>query len=121
MKFIKGAVQVELSCPAQFPQSENVKLVQAKDYSSSGIKHSEDFSVKSGTENFVFSDMPTDDYLKLLEFFVNEANGMMEEFELVDDLGVSRMGTFADPEINFRNTSYDLWAGSFTFEQSGAA
>ena len=121
MEFIKGAVHVEFSCPAQFPQDENTKLIQAKDYSGSGIKHTEDFSVKTGLQTFVFVDFPGEDYLKLLEFFINEANGMMEEFTLIDDLGVSRVGTFTEPEIKFRNTSYDMWSGSFSFEQSEAA
>lgn len=120
MEFEYGSTIVTLDEPAQFPLGNNVMLSQAKDKSASGVTHVESFEVQTAELTFIFSDMTNDDYLKVLDFFVNEVDGMLNEFYLTDDLGVRRQVRFTTPTLNFDLTSQGetlQWSGQFTVEE----
>ncbi len=111
-----GASRVELESPAQYPLGNEKQLVQAKDRSASGITHVESFEVETGKITYNFEDMSDSDYVSVMEWFINVANGMMNKFDLTDDLGVKREVRFTSTRIKFDQNSHLLWNGSFTVE-----
>lgn len=117
MIFNLDTTTVTLEKPAQYPYNEATRLVQAKERSASGITHVESFQVLTGDYTYNFEDMSPRDYTVLMEFFVNVAEGMLNEFNLTDDLNVTRLVRFASPDLEFSKDSYELWAGSFSVEQ----
>ncbi|RLC88524.1 MAG: hypothetical protein DRJ03_02635 [Chloroflexi bacterium] len=116
MIFELGADRVELETPAQYPLANETQLVQAKDLSASGITHVESFEVETGKITYVFEDMSDNDYVNVMGWFINTANGMMNKFNLTDDLGVTREVRFTSTRIKFDLNSFRLWYGSFTVE-----
>lgn len=117
MIFTLGDTVVALSAPSQYPHKEVTELIQGKERSASGITHVESFEVRTGMLTYTFADMSTSDYQLLMGFFINTAEGMLHEFALTDDLGIVRTVRFTSPTLNFSNSSFQLWAGSFTVEQ----
>jgi hypothetical protein len=79
-------------------------MVQVKDYSASGVAHVEDFEVTQGSLSVVFENMPETDYIALLDWHVNIAEGMMHAFEMTDDMGDVYMVRFITAEITGENT-----------------
>lgn len=118
MKFIKNGVEVILDCPAQYPLKKNYEIVQAKEKSANGITHVENFSVELKTKIYNFVDMSTEDYNKLLDFFVNVAVASLNTFVLENDLGESENVRFLDNKLNFSLTDYNLYSGSFGVENA---
>lgn len=116
MIFDLDANHMELASPAQYPQNQNTKLVQAKERTATGVTHVEDFSVRIGTYTYNFVDMSQDDYVLLMDWFVNISEGMVNSFYLTDDFGIERLVRFTTATLSFTNTSYIHWNGSFTVE-----
>jgi hypothetical protein len=116
MIFELGSLLVELEAPAQYPHDAGTTLIQARDTSASGVPHIESFEVQTDKSTYVFVDMSQSDYVAVLEWFVNTAEGMLNSFDLTDDLGVTTEVRFTSPEIRFKKNSYGLWSGSFTVE-----
>jgi len=116
MIFQLGLLTVELEQPAQYPLTPSVSLIQAKDMSASGITHVESFEVQNTTTTYNFSDISDNDYQAIMSWFINTANGMMNEFELTDDLGGTTTVRFTTPTISFPLTNFGLRSGSFTVE-----
>lgn len=102
--------------PAQYPQAPNTELVQAVDKSATGVTYVEDFSLEIGTITYSFVDMRVEEYILLLEFFVNTAQGQLNTFTLTTDRNESKTVRFNTPRIGFTETFLDLWSGSFTVE-----
>jgi len=117
MIFTLGATVVTLDSPAQYPLTNNTTLVQAKDKSASGVTHVESFDVRTNLFTYSFADMSDADYIKILEWFINTVDGMLTQFYLTDDLGVTRLVRFTEPQITFVKNSHGLWSGSFTVEE----
>ena len=107
----------ELEKPAQYPYSPDVVMVQAKESSASCAIHVEDFGVQTNSYTFVFENSSQEDYETILEWFVNTAQGMMNAFNLTDDLGVTRLVRFTEPRLAFSLNQYKLWNGSFRVEE----
>ncbi len=117
MIFEKDGTTVTLDQPAQYPYAQGLTLVQASEMSASGITHVEDFEVKTGTFVHKFSNTSDADYSKILDWFLNTAEGKMYKFNLTDDLGVTRAVRFTESQLNFTKDYYQLWSGSFTVEE----
>jgi len=117
VKFEIGSTIVILDSPAQYPLQPSYSKVQAKDKSASGITHVESFQVQTNNHIFTFADMSQDDYQRLLNFFLNDADGMLNEFYLTDDLDEVRFVRFDSPKISFSQNSIGLWNGSFSVEE----
>jgi len=107
----------ELENPAQYPYTPDIVMVQAKESSASGSIHIEDFGVQTNSYTFVFEDASQEDYETILEWFVNTAQGMMNEFNLTDDLGVTRLVRFTESRLSFSLNQYKLWNGTFRVEE----
>ena len=116
MEFFLTPDTVTLDDPAQYPLTQDTNLVQAIERSASGISHVEDFDVKVGTITYSFQDMTDADYVKLMDWFVNKAEGMVNIFQLTDDLGNVNQVRFTTPKLKFVTNFLDLWNGSFTVE-----
>ena len=116
MIFELDANRLELEAPAEYPLNNETQLIQAKDTSASGIAHVESFEVETGKITYNFKDMSDNDYLSVMGWFVNVADGMMNKFFLTDDLNVTREVRFTTARIKFDKNSFGLWAGSFTVE-----
>lgn len=116
MIFTLDTLIVELDDPAQYPFSPTTELVQARDKSASGITHVESFDVQTDTDTYNFDDMSNEDYQRVMDWFVNTANGMMNEFNLTNDLSVTKTVRFTTSRINFTQNDFGLWRGSFTVE-----
>jgi len=108
---------VTLQEPAQWPYPTGFKLSQATEKSASGVPHVEDFDVRTGTFTYHFEEMPDADYLAVVDFFLNIAVAMMNNFYLTDDLGVRRLVHFVEDNIQFQQTYLDQWAGYFIVEE----
>ncbi len=117
MIFELNGVTATLQYPAQYPMTSNYEIVQARDRSASGITHVEDFEVTTNTMDFNFVNLPDTDYNTLLTWFLDVAVGMLNEFYLTDDLGVTRLMRFTTPTLNFVKDHFNLWQGSFSVEQ----
>lgn len=115
MKLTYNNVTVDIGY-AQYPAKHDTELIQVKERSASGVVYTEDFNVSIGSTTYNFLDMSTEDYVTLMEFFLNEVNGMMEEFRLEDDRGVTSLVKFTTPKLPFTETYLGLWAGYFTVE-----
>ncbi len=116
MIFYKDGLAVTLDSPAQYPYTQNTQLSQVKELSGSGITHVEDFDVLTGTYTYNFEDISNEDHTKIIEWFTNTAEGMLNVFELTDDLGVVRDVRFTESRLEFALNDYGLWGGSFTVE-----
>lgn len=116
MIFEKDGIEVELDTPAQYPYKPNTTLSQAKDKSASGVTHVENFELQTDTFTYTFVDASDNDYQKIMEFFVNEAGGMLNTFNLTDDYGTTREVRFTTSALSFQSSSLGLWKGSFTVE-----
>lgn len=103
---------------AQYPSGAKSELIQVKERSASGVPHTEDYSVELSEMTYNFKDFPTAEYLLLVNFHLNVVVGMTTEFTLVDDKGVSHTVNFTSPIIDFEETSFELWAGSFSVEKA---
>ncbi len=117
MRFESGSTYFQFEDPAQYPHSPTTTLSQAKDGSSSGVQHVESFLIQTDTWTYSFEDMSDNDYNGLLDWFVNVADGMMNEFTLINDLGVTTVVRFTVDELKFRSNYLGLWEGSFPVEQ----
>lgn len=112
-----GTTTTTLADPSQYPYARDTELIQAKELSASGVTHIESFKVQLNTFTFSFNDMSNLDYIALHEFFVNVAQGMLYEFSLTDDLGVTRLVRFTQPKLAFVTASLGLWQGAFVVEE----
>jgi len=117
VKFELGTKTVTLDSPAQYPYKQNTSLAQAKEQSSTGVTHVEDFQLKNGTFTYIFNDMSDNDHAKLLDFFVNDAVGMFHKYYLTDDIGVRRLMRFTSPDFDFETDFKGLWQGQFSAEE----
>jgi hypothetical protein len=117
MIFTRGLETITLASPAQYPAGYDYSIVQAKDKSASGVTHVESFVVRTNLANYSFVDMSEADYLALLTWFLDIADGMINDFQLTDDLGRTATVRFTEPRLHFEATSYGLWAGSFQVEE----
>ena len=116
MEFYLDPDTVTLDDPAQYPSSQDTMLVQARERSASGISQVEDFVVQVGTWTYAFKDMSDADYVLLMDWFINKAEGMLNQFQLTDDLGNVNIVRFTTPRLNFITNFLDLWDGKFTVE-----
>lgn len=116
MIFTRGTTVVVLDDPAQYPSGVDTELIQTKDRSASGVLHTESYLIQLRTYTYNFANMSTADYDKVVGFFINEAVGMMNEFELTDDLGVARNMKFTEPTLAFQLVSYQRHSGAFQVE-----
>jgi hypothetical protein len=121
MKFVMGVREFETSVPASFPYHKNTKQIQVRDKSASGISYVEDFSVEEKGLSVLFENLPNADYVGLLDWHVNIAEGMLYEFDMVDDLGESYHVRFSSPELKGTIVGHvdsgPLWALSFGLEE----
>lgn len=117
MIFERGTSRVELDDPAQYPYPRVYEKSQAKEMSDAGVTHVEDFLVKTNKLTFNFVNTSSEDYEKILNWHIDEANSMMNQFNLTDDLGVTRLVRFTEARIAFVLNANDLWDGSFTVEE----
>ncbi len=117
MIFNRNLKIVTLESKAEYPYVKNFEIVQAKDKSASGVVHVESFNVQTNTLTFNFRNIVENDYQLILDFFINDAEGMLNVFNLTDDLGVTRTVRFTSHVLNFQLTSYNRWSGSFTVEE----
>jgi len=121
MKFVMGIQEFETSIPASFPYSKRSKRIQVKDKSASGISYVEDFSVEENVLSIQFSDLPNLDYVGLLNWHVNIAEGMLYKFDMIDDLGDLYHVRFVSPELKGTMIGHvddgPLWSLSFSLEE----
>ena len=117
MKFILGVNTIEFSIPATYPYGRSTELVQVKDKTASGVVHVEDFSVVTNELKVSFKDLPEADYLALLDWHVNIAQGMLYPFDMTDDLGDTYHVRFLSSEISGNLTAFELWDVSFIVEE----
>ena len=117
MKFIIGIEQIEFSVPASYPYERRSELIQTSDKTASGITHVEDFSVQTNELGVNFEDMPEADYLLLLDWHVNKAEGMLNLFTMVDDLGDSYLVRFISSELKGRLNQSNRYSVSFWVEE----
>jgi len=117
MKFELNGVTIELDSRAVYPYPSDTMFSQAKELSASGIVHVEDFKVRASTFTYNFEDMSDSDYIKIFEFFVNDAVGMLNEFNLTDDLNVTRTVRFTERRLGIVKKHLNLNSGSFTVEE----
>lgn len=103
---------------AQYPQDPNTELVQASDRSATGVLYVEDFSLQINSTTYRFVDMGESEYIALMEFFVNDAQGKLNPFTLTDDSGQTGNVRFLESMLSFSNSAYKLWNGSFSVEST---
>lgn len=116
MIFNKDTVTVTLEQPAQYPYAPDTMLAQAKDKSASGVTHVENFELQTDTFTYTFKDMSDNDYQGLMGFFINEAQGQLNTFNLTDDYGATREVRFMESRLRFTSTFLGLWQGKFSVE-----
>lgn len=104
--------------PAQYPRPANTELVQASDRSASGVVYVEDFSLQIDVSTYNFVNMHDTQYVNLMQFFVNEAQGKLNVFTLTDDLGQVYTVRFTESRLSFTHNAYRLWNGSFSVESA---
>ncbi len=115
MKFTYDGITVDIGC-AQFPYGDDVELVQVKERSASGVPYVENFNVQIDRRTYAFVDMLQEDYVRMMEFFLNTVNGIMNVFTVEDDIGDTFTARFDKPIKSFKLTSYRKWQGVFTLE-----
>ena len=118
MYFELGSDTLQLQCSAQYPLTQQYELIQVKERSATGITQTENYEVELNRFTYNFKNMSQNDYQQLLNWFVSIAKGFTNEFYLTDDLGVTRLVRFVDSKLSFNLTSYQLWDGNFTVEET---
>jgi hypothetical protein len=116
IKFQSGAVIFETECGADYPAGRNNQIVQVSDRTAAGVMQVETLGIHIEQRTLSWSLMPLSEYTALLDFFLNAVNAGEKTFEFTDERG--RVGTvrFTSSKLNFRETSFQRFAGSFTLE-----
>lgn len=116
IRFERGSEFIEIECGADYPAGRNHQVIQVSDRTSAGVLQVETLGVHIEQRVLSFTLLPLDDYLQLLDWFLNVAVAGENTFDFTDERGRTDTVRFLENALNFRETSYQRYAGSFTLE-----
>jgi len=116
MKFESGASTLQFEAAADYPASRPVALFQVQDRTAAGVLQVEDLGVNVSKRTLAFNLMPKVDYLALIDWFLNVANGGMVSFDFTDERGVVGEVVILDSVIDFPETSFEVYSGRLQLE-----
>jgi len=116
MKFELGADELIFENGADYSASRPLEKVQAIDRAATGKPEVEKLGPSISTRVLVFNEMSETDYLAFRNWFDNIADGAVNSFYFTDEKGDSGTVKITSNIYNFRETSYQLYAGSIVLE-----
>lgn len=119
MKFFTGSWTFTFENPSQYPAERPHRMQQIRERSAAGVIHVETFAAPIQSRVMNFEAMSRVDYDGLLDFYLNRVNGMSEEFYFEDERGDQFLVRFMDPDLNFREVSYQRFNGRLNLEVVG--
>jgi len=117
MKFQLGSDSIEIPTPANYPGGRTNEIIQVSERSAAGVTHVETYELKLKSYEFSYSELPTDQYSDLINWFNDIAMGMQNIFTVIDDLGETYEARFTTSILKFQITGFEQWGGSFTLEE----
>lgn len=116
MKFVSGINTLEFGRGGNYSAPRPVEIVQAKERSASGIPHVESFGVLLQSRTINFDSIPLEEYVELLNWFVNVANGQENNFYFFDERNDMFVVSFSASTLNLPETSYRRFSGAVVLE-----
>ena len=101
---------------AQYPAARPVEMMQIMDRSAGGTTHVETYATPISQRILVFDNMSENDYSGLYDWWINQANGMANEFYFEDERGAVFFVRFNTPKFGLAEKSYQRYAGRLSLE-----
>lgn len=116
MKFQSGGVILDFEAGGDYPARRRHVLGQITDRTAAGTLKTETLGIYILTRVIVFNEMSLTDYQALVDWFLNVAVGSANSFDFTDEYGDTGSVKMLDGEIDFQETSLQLYSGSITLE-----
>lgn len=116
MKFEIDGYTFEFEADAEYPAGRRVETSQARDRLASGKIRIENYNFYYKTRRLNFLTMSQNDYNSLIDFFINKTDNGTKEFSFTDEYESVGIVVFVDPYIDFNETDFDIFEGSFSLE-----
>ena len=116
MKFEVGSEVLQFEAGGDYPAKRKQELLQAKDRSAAGDLQIENLGIKIKTRVIVFNLMSKADYVALVDWFLNVAQGGSLPFIFTDEYGDAGEVRIMDSIIDFDENSLEAYSGSITLE-----
>lgn len=118
-KFVLGASELQFSRGIQYPTSAPRERLQVVDRTAGGTLQREDLGVNIRTRPITFKNLPKADYDALVAWFDTVCEGSLYEFEYWDEDGQSMQVIMRTNPLDFKQTSYQRYAGELLLEVVG--
>lgn len=116
MKFQSGAVVLQFEAGGDYPAKRTHALGQVTDRTAAGTLQAETLGIYILTRVIEFNEMSLADYQGLVDWFLNVAVGSVNAFDFTDEYGDTGTVKILNSEIDFDETSLQLYAGTLTLE-----
>lgn len=116
VKFVSGAVSVEFEVSISYPARRPIQKMQNLDRTAAGSLRVESYGVTVKTFPLNFVDITENDYLDLVDFFDNTANGALNFFIYHDENGVTWNVRFTMDTLDFSQTAINRYSGTVDLE-----
>lgn len=120
MRFDVGGQSLQFEVGGSYPSTAPTKIFSAQDRTAAGTLQYEALGITLRTRAIEFINMPVVDYLALLDWFENVAEGGKNEFQFTDEYGAVGDVVITDDEINLRETQLGRYSGRLNLEYVGA-
>lgn len=116
MKFYTAESELVFENPAQYPAQRPVELMQVRERSAAGTSHVETYSSPIPRRALMWNSMGQQDYINVLDWFLNIAQGMQNPFWFEDERGDVFYVRFEDRTINLKEVTFERYTGSLNLE-----
>jgi len=118
-KFVLGASELQFSRGIQYPTSAPRERLQVVDRTAGGTLQVEDLGVFIRNRPLSFKNLPKADYDALVVWFDTVCEGSLNEFTYYDEDGQSMQVVMISNPLDFKQTSYQRYAGELLLEVVG--
>ncbi len=116
MKFYLDPHTLQFEAGGDYPATRTNRIFQVQDRTAAGTVQVETLGVTVRSRRIVFNLMSKTDYLALVDWFLNVANGGENVFEFTDEYGYVGDVRIMDSMLDFAETSLERYAGTINLE-----
>lgn len=116
MRFYSGLQELIFEDNAQYPAKNVKEKIQSTERSAAGTLHVESFGISTNRRELAFDLMSRADYMALLDWFDNVADGAKNAFFFEDEeLNVAEVRIITNA-YDFQEDTYQSYSGKMTLE-----
>ncbi len=116
MKFELAPHELIFEAGGDYPANRKDAILQVANRTAGGKNQVETLGVKIRSRRIVFNEMSQADYFALINWSMNVTNGSELNFYFTDEYGEVGLVKLLTPDIDFNETSLQLYAGSIEVE-----